>query len=162
MSAITIGEHLHVVQGTRAGTTMNTATTGDWVNMKYAHALWAIIDVARPTAKALAFEAYKAEDSAGTGVAAITTGIFWYKNDGCTYDRLTAATSSYSSHTVASATGKYQVVAKLDPTVLATSTPWVAFAARNSSAATDFCHITYLIDSRYPGYQSILATTSST
>jgi len=160
--AVTIGESLHIVQATRAGTTMNTASTGDWVNLKNAHALWAIIDIARPTAKAIRAEAYSAEDSAGTGVAAITTGIHWYKNDGMAYDRLTAATSSYSSHTDASSTGLFQLVAKLDPTVLATSTPWVAFGVRNSSQTTNFCHITYLLESRYPGYQAFLATTSST
>lgn len=155
-------QNYKIVQGTRPGTTMNTATTGDWINAKYAHMVYAIIDVARPDAKAIRAEAYSAENSAAGGVTAITTGIYWYKNDGCTYDRLTAATSSYSSHTDASSTGLFQLVAALDPAVLPSSRPWVSFAVRNSSQATDFCHITYLLESRYKGYQQFLATTSST
>lgn len=155
-------QNYKVVQGTRAGTTMNTATTGDWVNAKHAHMVYAIIDISRATAKPVLLEAYSAMKSNSSGVTAITTGIYWYKNNGCSYDRLTAATSSYSSHTVASGTGLLQIVAALDPAVLPSSRPWVAFAARNSSTVNDFCHITYILESRYKGYQAYLATTSST
>jgi len=151
-----------VIQALRPGTTMNTASTGDWVNCKNAHALWAVIDVARPASKAIYAEAYSASDSAGTGVTAITSGIHWWKNDGLSYDRLTAATSSYSSHTEAASTGLYQIVARLNPNILPSSHPWAAFGVRSSSQATNFVNMVYILESRYAGAQAYLATTSST
>jgi len=49
---------LKIISGTRAGTTGNTASTGDWVNCENFHYLYAIVDVARPTASTAVFEWY--------------------------------------------------------------------------------------------------------
>jgi len=162
---ITIGQDLHVVMGLKANSTMNTASTGDVIDASHCHTVWALFNFARPTAKAIRVEAYKQEDYAGTNVAAITTGIKFWKNDGCQFDRLTAATSSASSHTDASSTGLFQLLCRLDPTHISSSQKFISFGARNSSQATNFVNLTYMLENRYPGQAgagSWLATTSST
>ena len=159
---ITVPEHFKVIQALRPGTTMNTGSTGDWVNLQNFQSMTVLIDVARPTAKAIYAEFYSASDSAGTGTAAITTGVTWWKRDGVGSYRLSKATSSPSSHTDASSTGLYQIVAQFKPSVLPTSDPWVACGVRNSSQATNFVNMVYLLESRYLPANQILATTSST
>jgi len=162
MSA-SVPEQYTVVQALRPGTTMNTASTGDWVDARKFHSITAIINVARPAAAPIYAEWYSASDSAGTGAAALTTGVKWWKLDGpTTAYRMTPTTSSPSSHTVASATGLYQLVGQFDPARLPSSDPWVACAVRNSSQATDFVSMTYLgLARQLPGYE-VVATTSST
>jgi hypothetical protein len=156
-----IPEGIHPVIGSVVGVAGNAASTFDWVNCKHAQKLYCIVNIKRATATKDYMVAYSASDSAGTGSSEITSGInFWTQT--ATFDRLVAKTSSNSSTVTASATGALMIVAALNPEALPSSHPWVAFALRSSSQVGNLHFAQYLISPRFGGYQSFLATTSST
>ena len=153
---------LKVIQGLRAGATGNTASTGDWVNCENFHHLYAVCDVARPTASTAVFEWYSGSAYAGTGSSNVSTGCRWWVNDGVAFDRLTLQTTMGSSFSIASATGLVHVVSRLDCAILPTSHPYAAFAVEDMGTVNDFVNITYIGVPRYKGAEQFLATTSST
>ena len=153
---------LKIIQGTRAGSTGNTASTGDWVNCENFHTLYAIVDVARPTASTACFQWYSGSAYAGTGSSSLSTGCKWWLNNGVAFDRLALQTTAGSSFTIASATGLLQMVSRLDCAALPTSHPYAAIAIENMGTANNFYSITYVGVPRYKGVGSFLATTSST
>jgi len=153
---------LKIIQGTRAGSTGNTASTGDWVNCENFHTLYAIVDVARPTASTAVFTWYTASAYAGTGSSHLSTGIRWWLNDGVAFDRLSLQTTAGSSYSIASATGLVHMVSKLDCALLPTSHPYAAIGIENMGTANNFYGITYIGVPRYKGAGQFLATTSST
>ena len=159
---IDIANELKIIQGLKPGSTCNTASTGDWVNTENLHALYAIVDIARNVSVAATFNWYRGTNASGGGSAAVTTGCHFWKNLGCLFDRLTAATSSASSHTVSATTGRIQLVSRLDPAALPSSNPWVAFANANQAQALNFINMVYVGIPRYSNVDAFLATTSST
>lgn len=160
---IDIPEGMHVVQAFAPTTALGGAAVqiSDYVEGKNAHTIWGVFNVNQtssgsgtPSASVL-----WAEDVAGTGKTTATDGVKWWLNAACTtLDRLTASTASTALSLGATAVNK-QFVVRIDPSAAATTQD--CFAVEMSSA--DFAISgTWLLESRYPGYQNIIATTSST
>ena len=134
-----------------------------WIDARKFHSMTVVASVARPGADGFRCQFYSASDSAGTGTVILTTGVKWWIQNGTTVTyRMEKATSSPSSHTVASATGLYMVCAQFDPARLPTSDPWVSFGVTNEGVATNFVNAYYFLETMHnPGYK-VNATSSST
>jgi len=154
-------EKVKLVQGVRP-TTMGAADSGDWVTMKNAHTVWAIISADSATTS-ITITPKLASSFAGTGSSAITGGAkFWVNTNTSQLDRLTASTRS-TAYTLANNTNCAMIVVKYDPANAASSNTHFSIDVSTCAAANVGRYsVIYAIEPRYAGYQQTIATTSST
>lgn len=148
-------------------TTGNGAQSGDYVAMKDAHAIWCIMQFDRPTAGACAITHEVAQNFAGTGSTAVSTGVqHWATTDAAAKEFLTPKTSLAYAYTLPSSTGKAMVISRFDPSCVptnsGTSNTHYAVKLGTLGSANDAFSAVYLIENRYSGLRKVLATTSST
>ena len=157
---IDLVEGMKIVQGV-APTTMGASDDGDWINMENAHTVWAVVNIRKPTSE-VTLTPKTASAYAGTGSSAITGGAKFWINNNTALDRLTASTATTAAACSAT-TNNVQMICRYDPAAAPSSHPYfsVTFSTAGG-AATGTVGVTYLMASRYPGYQQIIATTSST
>jgi hypothetical protein len=135
----------------------------DWIEMKNANAVWAIVHAVNLTT-ALTLTPYIADNVAGTGSSAISKGAkFWYDNNCGTLDRLTASTNS-TALALADSTAVQLAVMRYDPAAVSASSKdcFKLGGSSQTAAGTGTVNIVYIIEPRYKGDQAIIATTSST
>lgn len=157
---IDLVEGMKIVQGL-APTTQGANDDGDYINMENAHAVWTIINIIKPTT-AITFTPKTASAYAGTGSSAISGGAKFWTNTNTALDRFTASTAT-TAVACAETTNPQMVVCRYDPAAAPSSHPYFTIIpSTDGGAATGTIAMTYLLDSRYPGYQQIIATTSST
>ena len=143
-------------------TTQGSADDGDYVNMENAHAVWTIINIRKPT-NAITFTPKTASAYAGTGAAAVDGGCkFWINTGTTTLDRMTASTAT-TALACSATTDAQMIVCRYDPANAPTSHPYFSVIPSTfATSGTGTIAMTYILDSRYPGYQQIVSTTSST
>ena len=143
---------------TQGALTVNT----DYVSMRNANTVWAIVNVAShtsgPTVTPVVASAY-----AGTGSSEIGGGAkFWYNNNTTNLDRMTVSTAT-TAFTFSDAATAGLMVMKYDPTEADTSNTHFGLEFTTAGAAADgTISVEYILEPRYAGYQQFVATTSST
>lgn len=154
-------EKVKLVQGVRP-TTMGAADSGDWVSMKNAHTVWAIISVDSATTS-ITITPKLASAYAGTGSTEITGGAkFWINTNTSQLDRLVASTRS-TAYTLANNTNGAMIVVKYDPTQAASSNTHFSIDVSTAGAACAGRYsVVYALEPRYGGANQFIATTSST
>jgi len=159
---------LDLVEGSKiiqalAPTTAGTADDGDYISMANAHAVWTIVSFNDGTS-ALVLTPKTASAYAGTGAAAVDGGCqIWYNVNTTQLDRMTKSANTTAYEMPASATLNSMAVIKYDPANAPSSHPYFAMtASTGGAAATGRLAMTYIVESRYPGYQQVISTTSST
>ena len=154
-------EDFKVVQA-YVSTAWGAANNGDYINMENAHAIHVIVNTKGLTTDCT-FTPELASDYAGTGSSAITGGAqFWYDADTATVDRLTKSTAS-TAYTLTGSANNSMVVVRYDPAQAASSnTHFTIGFSSKGTAGVGTLEATYIIESRYKGYQAVVATTSST
>jgi hypothetical protein len=158
---------LDLVEGAKivqalAPTTQGAADDGDYVTMKDAHTVWTIINVSAATTD-VTFTPKNASAYAGTGAAAVDGGCkFWVNTNTTNLDRMTASTAS-TAYTLSDNATKALVVCRYDPSNAPSSHPYFAMTCSTAgTAAAGTVAMTYVMESRFGGYQQVIATTSST
>ena len=145
-----------------APTTQGAADDGDYISMKNAHAVWTIINVKAATTS-VTFTPKNASAFAGTGAAAVSGGCkIWANTNTTNLDRMVASTAT-TAYTLANNANSALVVFRYDPTNAPSSHPYFGMTCSTAgAAAAGTVAMTYILESRYPGYQQVIATTSST
>jgi hypothetical protein len=159
---------LDLVEGAKiinalAPTTQGAATVkADYVKMENANTVWAIVNVKTHTSGPTVTP-YVASDVAGTGVTAVGGGAkFWVNNNTTQLDRMVASTAVTAQAFTDAATDGLMVV-RYDPTEAASSNDCFAIGLTTAGGAADgTVSVTYILDSRYKGYQQVIATTATT
>ena len=158
-----------IVMGRAPTTAMAASAKCDYVEMKNAHSIWAVV-YGGNHACGQTITPYIATDCSSGGVTAITGGAqFWISSTAAAaaFDRMTASTNSTAASFTTNATDKLMVV-RYDPahaaTVGSSFTHYtLGMSTKGAGAgAVGTESVVYHIESRYPGYQQIIATTSST
>lgn len=155
-------EGAKIIQAIRPTTRGAVSVTGDWVSMRNAHAVWTVISVDSATTE-IVFTPKNASAYAGTGAAAVDGGCkFWVNTNTTNLDRV-AATTYTTAYTLADNAVGALVVCRYDPANAPSSHPY--FSMTGSTAGTadvGRMSMLYIVESRYPGYQQVISTTSST
>ena len=158
---------LDLVEGAKiiqalAPTTQGAADDGDYISMKDAHAVWTVINVSAATTS-VTFTPKNASTYAGTGAAAVDGGCkFWANTNTTSLDRMTASTNS-TAYTLTDNANKALVVCRYDPSNAPSSHECFSMTCSTAgAAAAGTVAMTYILETRYGGYQQIIATTSST
>jgi hypothetical protein len=159
---------LDLVEGTKivsgiAPTTQGSATVKmDYVSMKDAHTVWAVINIKDHTSGPTVTP-YVASAYAGTGSSAITGGAqFWINNNTTNLDRMTVSTATTALAFSDAATDGLMVV-RYDPSASASSNSYFCIGLSTAGAAkAGTVSAEYYLETRYGGYQQVIATTSST
>ena len=148
-------EKVKLVQAIPATTGTVADVLGDYISMKNAHAVWAILSIDSPTTFIVTPEV--AEAYAGTNSTNITGGAkFWVNLNTTQLDRLTASTRSTALG--GETANNAMVVVRFDPSAAHSSQTHFAVNVNT----TGYVSAVYAIETRYGGYQQTVATTSST
>jgi hypothetical protein len=145
-----------------APTTQGADDDGDYISMANAHAVWTIINIKKPT-NAITFTPKTASAYAGTGSSAITGGArFWTNTNTTQLDRIAVSTATTAIANAAT-TNSQLIVCRYDPAAAPSSHPYFAMIPSTAAGgATGTLSMTYILESRFAGYQAFVATTSST
>lgn len=142
-------ERFKIVTGSPVATT-NGGITGDYISLKNARRVIIIAELLQAVGHATALGVNVATDVAATGAAAMTALMPIWKNvDVSASDTLAKATDAASI--AAAATVKNQLlVMEVLPERLPAGYDCIAATLSDSSQATNFATITYLIETKYP------------
>lgn len=148
-------EKVKLVQAIPPSTGTAGANTGDWISMKNAHAVWAIVSLETPTTFLLT--PHVSESYAGANSTNISGGAkFWVNLNTTQLDRLTATTDTTALDSTSANCA--MVVVRFDPSAAHSSQTHFAVEVVSSAIPSAI----YAIETRYGGYQQTVATTSST
>jgi len=156
-------EGAKVIQAQFPTTSGATAlNAGDYINMRDAHTVWTIISVDSATTD-ITFTPNTASAYAGTGTSAITGGAkFWVNTNTTNLDRMTATTYT-TAYTLSDNANSALIVCRYDPAAAPSSHPYFAMIGSTAGTAdAGRLSMVYIVESRYPGYQQVISTTSST
>lgn len=146
---LTLPQDCKIVNGTPMVTT-NGGVTCDYISCKNAHKVTIIATLLQAVAHATVLGVNEATAVAGTSAAAVTAVQRVWKNaDVSTTDTLTRATDAASIAATATATNQILVM-EFDPATLSSGFDCIAATLSDSSQATDFVNVTYIIHTRYP------------
>jgi hypothetical protein len=138
-----------IVQGTPPVTTTGGVTC-DYVSLKNAVRAWIIAEFTQAVGHATVLGVNKATAVAPTGATAMTeTQQIWVNEDTAASDTLVKATDA-ASETLTDDVKNKQVIMEIDPAKLAAGYDCIAATISDSSQATNFVSVTYLIETRYP------------
>ena len=158
---------LDIVEGAKivqavAPTTMGANDDGDYISMANAHTVWTIVDIRKPTSE-VTITPKTASAYAGTGSSAISGGAkFWVNTNTTNLDRV-AATTYTTAYALSDNSNSALIVCRFDPAAAPSSHPYFSMTGSSAgTAAAGRLSMVYILESRYPGYQQIISTTSST
>jgi hypothetical protein len=146
---ITLPEEFKVVTGASPETT-NGGKTADFVSMKNGHWLWIVVTLKQAVGHATAITVKRATHVAGTGETTLANNVqIWANEDTAASDTLVRQTDA-KAHTVTNDIKSKQIVFGIDPVSLGAGYDVVTVTAADSSQATNFWSVTYLMATRYP------------
>jgi hypothetical protein len=145
-TSICITEEFNVVQGTLGPTTTNGAiTTGDYVSLKNALRCTILVSLNQAATDATAITIEQATNVAGAGSTAITNVVpIWQNVDVSSTDTNARQTDAVSDAATAG-TNPQLFIFQVDPTTLAAGFDCITCKLADSTEATNFVNITYLI-----------------
>lgn len=146
---IVLPEQFKIVTGSPVATT-NGGVTGDYISLKNAVSVTIIVELLQAVSHATELGVNEATAVAPTAAAAVTAVQKVWKNaDISTTDTLTRATDAATIAATAGATNQLLVM-QFDPDTLSSGCDCIAATLSDSSQATNFATITYLIETKYP------------
>lgn len=150
---ITLPQNFKIVQGIQPSTT-NGGATADYVSVKTGLWLWIIVNLTQAVGHATAITVKRATAVAGTGLTTLANDIqVWANEDVAASDTLVKQTDA-KGFTVTNDVKNKQIVFGLDPALLGEISSVVAdcvtVVAADSSQATNFWEVTYLLQSAFP------------
>ena len=143
-------ENCKIIQGLEPIVGPNGVLNSVPISLKYAHMVWAIVDVnTAGTSAAVAIVPQTDELVAFGSPAALAVATqIWANQDTATNDRLVEQTDAVNFTTTADANHK-QVIIQINPAALGTSEDCFRIQL-TTVAATDYVAITYVVQPRYP------------
>ncbi len=147
---ICVPEVFKVVNGTPVATT-NGGIVCDYISLKNVHRVTIIAELLQAVSHTTALGLKEATSVAGGSAAAVTAvQKIWKNADVSDTDTLVRGTDAASVLATAGATNQ-QLVMQFDPSTLSEGFDCIAATLDDSSEATNFASVTYLLETRYPG-----------
>lgn len=145
----TLPQSYKIVVGASPETT-NGGKTADYISLKNAAWVWVIVNLTQAVGHATAFTLNRATAVAPTGATTLAADVqVWANEDAAASDTLVRQTDA-KSYTVSNNIKNKQIVFGIDPATLGGSYDVLTVLAADSSQATNFWSVTYLVETRYP------------
>ena len=145
-----LAENFKIVQGANPKTT-NGGFTADYVSLKNVNKAFILVELTQAAAHATLLTPKQATAVAGTGVKVLTNNCEILANeDTASADTLTRQTAA-KNYTVTADIKNKTVIFEIDPATLDTANDFdcITITAADSSEATNFASVTYLLDMKY-------------
>lgn len=152
MFPICLPERFKIVDASAGPVTTNGGVTCDYVSLKNVHRAWIIASFTQAVGHATGIDPKQATAVAGTGVKAITNVCnIWANEDTATSDTLVAQTAAIT-YNVTNDIKKKQVIIEIDPASfdMANNFDVLGCTIDDSSQATNFVSVLYMLETRYP------------
>jgi hypothetical protein len=146
-----IPEKIKIVAGSGAVTT-NGGVTGDFISMANVLRAYVVVVLTQAVAHQTGIDIVQSTVVAGSDAKAFTKTLpIWANEDVSTSSTLTAQTAAVT-YNVANTAKTKQIVFMIDSEKLdvANGFDCIGVTIDNSSQATNFCAITYILEMRYP------------
>lgn len=125
-----------------------SALTGDYISLKTAHKVWAIVNLTQANAATVTIGLNGASDVAGTGAAALTDMFkIWANQATATTDTL-AKQAEAATFVTSAALANKQIVIMIDPAKIDSQCIALTIGASN---AANLVQAEYYVETRYPG-----------
>lgn len=159
MAEYSMPQDFFPVSGTAGCVTTNGGITCDNISLKNAQRVFILVHLKQAVGHATAFTPL-----VGTAVATCATALpavvpIWYGNVTTSVTTLTRQTDAVALTLGAGVTGDVRIVFEIDPAVLGSSYDCLGMTVGDSSQATNFVSIQYLIVPRYSSKTSSMAAT---
>lgn len=148
MNRITLPQDFKVVQGAAPETT-NSGKTADYVSVRNANWLWVIVNLTQAAGHATAITLNRATAVAPTGATTLANNVQVWANEDCAASDTLVKQTDAKAFTVANDIKNKQIVFGVDPATLGEGYDVVTVVAADSSQATNFWSVTYLLDTKY-------------
>lgn len=148
---MTFPECCKIVDASGGPVTTNGGVTCDYVSLKNVRTAWIVASFTQAVAHATGMDPVQATAVAGTGVKAITNVVpIWQNDDTAASDTLVRQTDALTAD-LAATVKKKQVVIKIDPALfdVANSFDVLGFTVDDSSQATNFVSVLYILEMKY-------------
>jgi len=147
--AFTLPQSFKIVQGI-APTTTNGGSTADYVSLRNANWAWVIVNLKQAVGHATAITLNRATAVAPTGATTLATNVqVWLNEDTAASDTLVKQTDA-KAVTVTNDVKSKQIVFGIDPATLGDTYDVITVVSADSSQATNFWEVTYLLETRFP------------
>ena len=143
-------ENYKIIAGTTPVTT-DGGVTADYVSLKNANKAWILVELTQAAAHATVLAPKQATAVAGTGVKAFANTLKINANEAVASSDTLAAQTAAVTYTVTADIANKMVVFEIDPADLDTANDFdcIGFTASDSSEATNFVSVTYILDMKY-------------
>ncbi len=146
----TLPEKYKIVDASAGCVTTNGGVTCDYVSLANVHRAWILASFTQAVGHATTVQPQKATAVTPTGATSITgTQQIWMNEDTATSDTLVAQTAA-TSQAVAATVKKKQVLFEIDPSKFGDTYDVLGCTISNSSQATNFVSVVYILETRYP------------
>lgn len=146
-------ERFKIVDASAGPVTTNGGVTCDYVSLKNVHRAWIVASFTQAVGHATGIDPQQATAVAGTGAKALTNNCpIWENEDTATSDTLVAQTAAKTIN-VTNDVKKKQVIFEIDPAKhfdLANGFDVLGCTVDDSSQATNFVSVIYVLETRYP------------
>ena len=145
-------KNVHIVDGSAGPVTTNGGVTCDYVSLKNVKRAWVVAKLTQAVGHATGIDPVQASAVDGTGAKALSTAVrIWANEDTGTSDTLVAQTAAVT-YNVTNDIKKKIVVFMIEPGYLdhANSFDVLGCTVDDSSQATNFVDVTYVLEMRYP------------
>lgn len=144
----TLPQEFKIVQGAAPETT-NSGKTADYVSVRNANWLWVIVELKQAVGHATAITLNRATAVAPTGGTTLATNVQCWLNEDCAATDTLVKQTDAKAVTVTNDVKNKQIVFGLDPATLGDTYDVVTVTAADSSQATNFWAVTYLLDTKF-------------
>ena len=151
-SNMSLPQQFKIVSASLGPVTTNGGVTCDYVSLKNVHKAWIIATFTQAVAHATGIDPMQATAVAGTGVVALTNNTAIWANEAiATSDTLVGQTAA-KTYNLANDIARKMVVFEIDPSALniAGGFDVLGCTVDDSSQATNFVDIIYVLQTRYP------------
>jgi hypothetical protein len=146
-------EFFKIVDASAGPVTSNGGVTCDYVSLKNVHRAWIVASFTQAVGHATVISPKQASAVAGTGVKALTAaGPGWFNEDTAASDTLVAQTAA-TTYTVTNDVKKKMVICEIVPGQnmdINGGFDVLGCTISNSSQASNFVSVVYILETRYP------------
>ena len=149
---IMLPQQFKIVDASAGPVTTNGGVTCDYVSLKNVHRAWIVLKFTQAVGHATGIDPVQATVVAGTDVKAITnTCAIWANEDTAASDALVKQTDAIT-YNVTNDIKKKIVIIDVDPAGLDVANGFCVLGCTidDSSQATNFVDVTYILETRYP------------
>jgi len=144
----TLPQDFKIVQGASPATT-NGGATADYVSLRNANWAWVIVNLKQAVGHATVITLNRATAVAPTGATTLATNVqVWLNEDTAATDTLVKQTDA-KAVTVTNDIKSKQIVFGIDPATLGDTYDVITVTSSDSSQATNFWSVEYLLDTKF-------------